>query len=189
MGLDVSAKGIAGRAVLIDWYSWAQQQQREVDALSDQAIPFDELMEALRHQGSTPDDIRAGDILFIRSGYIAQYEALSDERRGELHELYKTQKPQNIGIEASKEFLKFLWDHKIAAVAGDSRAFEAWPCKNLEWHLHEWLLAGWGLPIGELFDLEELSKLAAKKERYSFFLASSPMNVRYDGRLELSSTD
>lgn len=174
---DVSAKGIAGRAVFIDWYSWAQQQGRKVDAMSDYEIPFDELMQTLHHQGLGSDDIKPGDILFVRSGYISQYESMSDNRRSELHELYKTQKPQNIGVEASREFLKFLWDHKIAAVAGDSRSFEAWPCRNLDWHLHEWLLAGWGLPIGELFDLEELSKVAASKSRYSFFLASSPMNV------------
>lgn len=56
------------------------------------------------------------------------------------------------------ELLAFLWDNKLAAVAGDSRSFEVWPCKELDWHLHEWLLAGWGMPIGELFYLEELAR-------------------------------
>jgi hypothetical protein len=43
--------------------------------------------------------------------------------------------------------------------------------------LHEWLLAGWGMPIGELFYLEELSKKCKELGRYTFFLSSSPMNV------------
>jgi hypothetical protein len=43
--------------------------------------------------------------------------------------------------------------------------------------LHEVLLAGWGCPIGELFDLEALSVQCNKSKRYSFFVASEPCNV------------
>lgn len=125
------------------------------------------------------DDFHPGDILLIRFGYIAQYEEMDVSKRDKLNELYKTQKPENIGIRPSEEFLKFLWNKKIAAVGGDSRSFEVWPCQELEWHLHEWLLAGWGMTIGELFDLEALSRISASLGRYTFFLSSSPMNVRY----------
>lgn len=45
-----------------------------------------------------------------------------------------------------------------------------------EWHLHPILLAGWGVPIGELFDLDALAKLCEKKNRWSFFFTSSPLN-------------
>jgi hypothetical protein len=45
--------------------------------------------------------------------------------------------------------------------------------------LHEVLLAGWGCPIGELFDLEALSVQCKKSNRYSFFVASEPCNVRF----------
>lgn len=47
--------------------------------------------------------------------------------------------------------------------------------KNLS--LHEVLLAGWGMPIGELFDLEKLAQQCEKEQRWSFFLASEPCNV------------
>lgn len=43
--------------------------------------------------------------------------------------------------------------------------------------LHEILLAGWGCPIGELFDLEELAEHCKKIGRWSFFLASVPLKV------------
>jgi hypothetical protein len=102
---------------------------------------------------------------------------MDENKRQRLDERYKTHKPDNIGVEPSEEFLKFLWNSQIAAVAGDTRSFEVWPCTKLEWHLHEWLLAGWGMPIGELFDLEELSKICASNGRSTFFLASAPMNV------------
>ena len=35
----------------------------------------------------------------------------------------------------------------------------------------------WGLPIGELWDLEALSEICHKKRQYEFFFASMPMNV------------
>lgn len=147
--------------------------------MTNQSVKWAELVQVLEYQNMSLDDFHPGDILLIRFGYIAQYEEMDVSKRDKLNELYKTQKPENIGIRPSEEFLKFLWDKKIAAVGGDSRSFEVWPCQELEWHLHEWLLAGWGMTIGELFDLEALSRISASLGRYTFFLSSSPMNVRY----------
>ncbi|KAF4863181.1 hypothetical protein CGCSCA1_v014585 [Colletotrichum siamense] len=173
----VSHKGIAGRAVFIDWYAWAQKQGVVVDAFSSHEVPFNELMEAMTAQGLGKDCLRPGDIVVLRFGYLAQYESMTLERRRELDELYKTCKPDNIGVKPSVELLEFLWNNQIAAICGDTRSLEVWPCKDTEWHLHEWLLAGWGMPIGELFYLEDLSRLCSSLHRYVFFLSSSPMNV------------
>ncbi|KAL3457092.1 hypothetical protein BJX64DRAFT_293434 [Aspergillus heterothallicus] len=176
----VSKQGITGRAILIDWYAWAQAQNMPIDATSAHAIPFSELLAALEYQNMDPaSTFRRGDILVIRSGYIAQYNTMPDAKRDALSAAYKTQKPSNIGVQPSAELLRFLWESGIAAVCGDSRSFEVWPCRpeDEEWHLHEWLLAGWGMPIGELFDLEELSAVCKGLGRYTFFLASEPVNV------------
>ncbi len=43
--------------------------------------------------------------------------------------------------------------------------------------LHEVLLAGWGCPIGELFDLEKLAAHCEKEGRWSFFVTSKVCNV------------
>ena len=43
--------------------------------------------------------------------------------------------------------------------------------------LHQWLLAGWGMPIGEMFDLEELTKHCQEVGKWSFFLCSVPLKV------------
>lgn len=45
-----------------------------------------------------------------------------------------------------------------------------------EWMLHPILLSGWGTPIGELFDLEALSEVCKRHQRWSFFFTSSPLN-------------
>lgn len=177
---DMAQSGIAGRGFFLDWYHWATEVQgRTIDATSSHTIPFSELRQTAVHQGISLDTMRAGDILIIRSGYLAEYASMPEEKRVRLDQEYETTKPNNIGVEATEELLAFLWEKRIAAVAGDSRTFEAWPCpeEKKKWHLHQWLLAGWGMPIGELWDLERLSEVARRLERYTFFLTSAPMNV------------
>ncbi|PYH35358.1 uncharacterized protein BO87DRAFT_306028 [Aspergillus neoniger CBS 115656] len=172
----IAERGIAGRGILLDWYKWYHDKGQTVDAMSPHPVPFNQLIEVLRYQGLSEEDIRPGDILIIRFGYISQYEGMSEDKRARLDALYRKQKPENIGVEPSEEILRFFWDKKVSAVAGDTRSLEVWPCTQTQWHLHEWLLAGWGMPIGELFDLEKLSKTCREANRYSFFFTSAPMN-------------
>lgn len=115
---------------------------------------------------------RFGDILIIRSGYMVQYARKS---RSELETLSKTIPPTFFGVEQSEEVLQFIWEN-FSAVAGDQPSFECWPSAR-EFLLHEVLLAGWGCPIGELFNLEALSAECARTGRYTFFVASEPCNV------------
>lgn len=44
------------------------------------------------------------------------------------------------------------------------------------WELHQVLLAGWGTPIGELFNLDGLAELCKKRNSWSFFFTSAPLN-------------
>ncbi|KAK2758579.1 hypothetical protein CKAH01_05627 [Colletotrichum kahawae] len=96
----VSQKGIAGRAIFIDWYAWAQEQGIVVDAFSSHEVPFSELMEAMTAQGLEKDVFRPGDIVVLRFGYLAQYQLMTRDRRRELDERYKTCKPDNIGVKS-----------------------------------------------------------------------------------------
>jgi len=63
-------------------------------------------------------------------------------------------------------------------VAGDQPSFECWPSKE-SFMLHEVLLAGWGCPIGELFDLEKLGEECKRLGRWSFFVTSEVCNVSF----------
>ena len=71
-------------------------------------------------------------------------------------------------------------------MASDAPAFEAWPVadsdeiekKGKGWWLHEWLLAGWGMPIGEFLDLEKLSNECERLNRWSFWFGSTPLHVK-----------
>jgi hypothetical protein len=59
--------------------------------------------------------------------------------------------------------------------------------------MHEYMLAGWGMPIGkfsllaegisandlgELFDLERLAETCKQLNRWTFFMSSSPFNMK-----------
>jgi hypothetical protein len=43
--------------------------------------------------------------------------------------------------------------------------------------MHETILSGFGLPIGELFDLDDLAKECKKQNRWTFFMTSEPLNL------------
>lgn len=163
--------GIAGRGVLIDYASWAEKRGIDVKALSGHSIPLTAILEIV---DECRISFRKGDVLFLRSGWTKTWDSLNEHDR----QAYGTNYASCIhtGVEQSEDMLRFLWDHHFAAVASDTFAFEVFPSQHPEWSLHERLLAGWGVPIGEMFDLEELAKLCQSLNRWSFFLSSSPLN-------------
>jgi hypothetical protein len=87
---------------------------------------------------------KRGDVLFIRTGVMPEWEMFSEQQKKD----YAAQKePQHAGVEASLETLEWIWDSGFAAVAGDAISFETYPTPG-EVSMHEYLLAGWGCPIG-----------------------------------------
>lgn len=167
----VERGGIAGRGVLLDYAAWCDEKGEKPEIFAKTPIPVGTLQEIAAKQGVT---FRRGDILLIRTGWIRAYQKLSEEGQVNLAAL---QHPPAIGLEASEETLRWIWDEGFAAAAGDQPSFEAWPCWGQEITLHERMLAGWGCPIGELFDLERLSEECKKRGRYTFFFTSMPLNV------------
>lgn len=122
--------------------------------------------------------IKPGDILFIRCGFTVAYDRLSTSEQ----QSFPDRQPTGyLGLEATKESLRWLWDCQFAAVASDSASFERGPAtgdyNDPEVTIHQWALAGWGMPIGEMFDLEKLAQACRERERWSFFLCSVPLKV------------
>lgn len=79
-------------------------------------------------------------------------------------------------MESTMESVRWLYNNHFSAVASDTMSFEVWPPKDC--CLHEWLLCQWGTPIGELWDLEELSATCAARHKWSFFFTSAPLNIK-----------
>ena len=166
--------GIVGRGVLLDYSGWAASQGIKYDPLTTHKIPLSDLTKVAEAQSVT---FQPNDILFIRSGYINALSSLSQEDATVYAS--KTAAMPAIGVESGEEILKWIWENQFAAVAGDMIAFEALPFQSKDFWLHEWLLAGWGLPIGELFDLEALAAECKRLGKSTFFFSSVPLKVSY----------
>lgn len=134
-------------------------------------IPVSDLEKVAVSQGVT---FSPADILFIRTGYIPAFDALPTADAA----AYATNIPNAaIGVKACEQSLRWIWEKQFAAVVGDMPGFEALPFQSDDFWMHEWLLAGWGLPIGELFDLEKLAKECSRVKKWSFFFSSVPLKV------------
>jgi len=119
--------------------------------------------------------LKDGDILFLRSGYVAAYNTKTPEERAVLAKR-EGRDSQFAGFAQGQDMLEWLHDGWFAAVAGDCPAFECWP-KSTKYYLHEHLLSLWGCPIGEMLDLEKLARKCRERRNWFFFFTSSPANV------------
>lgn len=118
------SEGLAGRGVLVDYASWAASQSPPIEysTFSTHAISFDTLQQILKE---TKTEVRKGDVLFVRTGVMQEWEGWSDEQKRE----YQKQKtPEHAGVEASLELLEWVWDSGIVAVAGDAISWEVRFC-------------------------------------------------------------
>ncbi|KAI1104284.1 hypothetical protein F4804DRAFT_200322 [Jackrogersella minutella] len=168
-------QGIVGRGILIDYHSWRAAQPpstlQPYDSFEALSIPLSDLQACLAAQGTA---VRFGDILFIRSGFMASHA----RKPSSFISAHKAVVPHHFGgVERSPAMLRWVWEN-FSAVAGDQPSFESWPAPpGTPYALHEVLLAGWGCPIGELFDLERLAGHCRDQRRWSFFVSSEPCNV------------
>lgn len=136
---------------------------------------------------------RMGDILLLRTGYVPAYLSLDSTAKETLPSAVHAWP----GLKQGEEMTRWLWEQQFAAIAADNPALEcirtylvpvavssAHLCSSdsltapldPEWQLHPILLAGWGTPIGELFDLEALAATCQRRNRWSFFVTSVPLN-------------
>ncbi|KAH7118738.1 hypothetical protein B0J11DRAFT_74215 [Dendryphion nanum] len=192
IGIDRIAHsgGIQTRAIILDYPRYLRLQSKPaVNALSASSIKAYELKEMIKLANVTP---RAGDMLLLRTGFTAAYEALDEEARVAM----PNKAPEFLGVESSREVLEWIWESGFVAVAGDAPSFEMSPLvgghnakggiwKGESWEdemqggglVHQWCLAGWGVMIGEMWDLERLVQTCEKLNRWTCFVSSVPLKV------------
>lgn len=158
-----------GRGVLIDYWDYSNGNY---DPNTTHRISLTDIRACADKQGV---QFQYGDILMIRSGWINTYNSMNDSQRLTLGNV-PPQACTFVGVEQTEEMLDFLYNNYFSAVAGDTPAFEAWPT-NRPWFHHQYLLSLWGVPIGEMWDLEKLSRVCKERGQYTFFFSSSPSNV------------
>jgi len=159
--------------------------------MQSSSIPLSSVLDAAASQGLPA--FRPGDVLFVRTGFTRAYDALTAaEQQG----LPQRGADDFAGLEPTEAVLRWIWDSGFAAVASDAPSFERAPIhgphtrvggvwQGQDWEeemqggglLHQWLLGGWGMPIGEMFDLEALAAKCRELGRWTFFVSSVPLKV------------
>ena len=129
---NMAEQGICARGILLDYHEWRLKQGRAHNAFETGSISVADLKAVAADQGT---EIKFGDVLIIRSGYMNAYNAMS---RDEIAKMRAKTPLTFTGIEQSEEMMEFLWSN-FAAAAGDHPSLEAWPTQK-EWALHEVML-------------------------------------------------
>ena len=158
------APGIVGRGVLLD-----VARHQGVDRLQKGfAIGADLLDETARAQGV---EVGAGDILLVRTGHIGWWYQLEDKSE------FMAGGPAEPGLSAYT--VPWLHERDVAMVATDTLAAEVLPGEpGLPLlSFHRGALCDLGLPIGEMFELDELAEDCASDGVYEFFFAAMPLPV------------
>jgi hypothetical protein len=164
-------RGIAGRGVLIDFQRFAASHGIAFMPGERHGITAEQLQAAADWHGIS---FQTGDILLLRTGWIAWYRALNEEQKTQLAQPGALQVG---GLEQSEDSLRFLWDNHFAAIASDNPDFEAYPPADPEEGLmHGTIIGLWGMPIGEMFQLDPLADACAADQSYEFFFTSAPLN-------------
>jgi kynurenine formamidase len=169
LGIDQLARlGFVARAVLIDLPAmWARLGQ-EVDPLAEYSVSPEEVRSCLAGQGS---EVGRGDLLMVRTGWLAAYRS-----RGIAPEALAM--PPCAGLEASEATARMLWNWQVCALAADNPAVEVLPGDPAVGSLHRRLLAALGMPLGELWDLDELADVCRQRGSYDVCVVSAPLYVR-----------
>lgn len=125
--------------------------------------------------------VSPGDIVLIRTGWMNVMQTWETPLRG--NETMEYGEP-GLGLEAAK----WLKDKQVAAVASDTLALEAIPFSETGLKqinkkgaqalpVHVELLVNQGMPIGEIWDFEDLAEDSAQDGKYTMFLSAPPLKV------------
>ncbi len=165
-----AARGIAGRGVLLDVARYMAAQGQSLDPQQWFAIGPPLIDAVLQAQSVTLQD---GDILLLRTGWVAYYLAASQAEREACNPEHGSP-----GLAAGEEMAAYLWDHRVAAIGADNMAVEAMPpSRQTGGFLHNRLIPLLGMAIGEMWDLEGLADDCAADGVYECLLTSAPLHL------------
>lgn len=177
LGIDrIARRGIVTRGVLVDVAAYLAERGSPIDACAPFAIGTALVEDVLGWEGV---ELRTGDVLLLRTGWLAWYLGLDAAGRARLGGSLHNQ-PDGLdcpGLAAGAASAAWLWDRRVAAVAADNPAMEVLKVDPAVGFLHRLLLPLLGMPIGEFWDLEALSEACRRHGRYAFLLTSAPLYI------------
>jgi kynurenine formamidase len=170
LGIDAWAKrGIVGRGILLDIVALRERQRREYSPMSGEAIEVDDLRQAAADQKVK---LLPGDIVCVRTGWIAAYRQLDSAMREEV-----ARNPRTSGLAGSEDMARYLWDAQASALCADNPSVEMNPSDPTRGFLHRRLVPTLGFALAELLDLDPLAQLCQSDGRWDFLFVAMPLNL------------
>lgn len=168
-----AGRGIAARFVLADVAGHLASAGTPLDPSTSFRISTSLLDEVLAGQGV---EVVPGDVLLVHTGWLSWYRTLPAQERERLAGAGLFPAP---GLDAAEDTARWLWDHRVAAVASDCPALESMPFDKShdDGFLHLRLIPKLGFAVGELFDLEVLARDCAADGRFDGMFCASPLHT------------
>ena len=184
----IAQRGVVGRGVLLDVARFMAGRGTPLSPHRNDRITANILDATAAHQGV---EVGLGDIVLIRTGWAGYYTSLSEAERAEYNKARRC-----AGLAQEAETVRWLWDHQVSVVAADNLGVEASPrnrdtdrdfelpdqevpAKGVDHNgmLHRPLIPLLGMPMGELWALDELAADCADDRIYEFLLVCKPLNI------------
>jgi kynurenine formamidase len=151
---------IVSRGVLLD-----VARQRNVCYLDPKVVIYPEELDAVAEAERVV--VGSGDVVIVRTGWWPRFVADRED---------KSWRAAWAGL--SWRCAEWFHERQVAAVAADNIAVEASTVEEGIWNLfHMLALRDMGMPLGEIFDLEQLSEDCAEDRVYDFQLIAQPLQV------------
>jgi len=161
-GIEKVAHKLIGRGVLLD----LPRCRGAAWLPPGEAIQGTQLLDCADSQGVT---VGRGDILLIRTGQMAR--TIGQGSWGD----YCGGPAPGLSVTCAQ----VLAEREIAAIATDTWTVEVWPSEvpGVSGVMHDILIVGMGMTLGEIFDMEALADDCAMDGIYEFLLAAPPLTV------------
>jgi kynurenine formamidase len=186
LGIQLHAeRGLCGRGVLLDVERYLASAGDPIDQSTNRMITVADL-EATAAQQKV--DLEFGDIILLRTGWAGHFLAADAQGRNEMNQAWACP-----GLQQSHQILEWLWDRQISMIAADNQGVEAVPPdsnspfmdapgvpasvrgKGHSGLMHRPLIALLGMPLGELWSLDELARDCAEDGVYEFLVCAKPL--------------
>ena len=171
-----AARGMFTRGVLLDVVAYQEAQGDPLEPTKRFTIDGQLLDRIASSQGV---DVREGDFLILRTGWMDWYQDQSEERREAL--MGTVGQGENAlaspGLHGGQATAAWLWDHGVVGVGADNPAVEVLPVSREDGFQHRRLIPLLGLTLGEFWWLRDLADACASLGRREFLLAAAPLQL------------
>ena len=163
---NFAAKAIQGRGVLVDLHAHVGNDRV--------AVGYEQLMQIMR---ADDVEVEPGDILLLRTGFSELIVSMN--RHPDVDVLNRSCAALD---GRDPRLLRWITDSGVAAICADNYAVEAYPAKDQDGPrpalpLHEHCLFKLGVPLGELWWLQELAQWLRANRRNRFLLTAPPLRL------------